>query len=165
MGAPHGVRGEVALHSLSGETDHLTRLTEVELRLSGEDSRVYRVASVRQAASKMIVRFDGIDTRDDARALGGWEVWVARQAASPLGADEYYLADLYGAGVLQAGRRVGVVVGVLPGGASDLLEVSPADRRQASSFYVPFLMRFVTAVDVTAGIVELAPGYQWGNGA
>ena len=124
--------------------------------------RSAHVGDLRQEkGGRTFVRFDGVDTREAARALTGWEVWVARQNATPLHENEYYLADLCGAEVFQEGRRVGVLAAILPGGPSDLLEIG-ADGGER--FFVPFLTRFVPVVDIAGRRIELESGYDWGNG-
>lgn len=160
IGAAHGVRGEMALISLSGETAHLRYICDVELRFATGSARRARVASVREGGSKTIVRLDGVDTREAARALTGCEVWVAREAATPLQKDEFYLADLCGADVFQNGRQVGVLAGVLPGGQSDLLEIR---SESGARFMVPFMIRFVPTVAVADRRIEIEPGYDWGG--
>ena len=160
LGAAHGVRGEQALTSLSGETAHLLHIGDVQLCAPDGRVRAAHVGSARQTGSKTIVHIDGVETREAARALTRWEVWVAREDATPLREDEYYLADLCGAEVFQQGRRLGVVAGVLPGGPSDLLEISSVAGER---FLVPFLARFVPSVDVADRHIELEPGYDWGG--
>ena len=161
LGAAYGVRGELALISLSGETAHLLNIGDVQLRSPQGAVRAARVSGVRQNGSKTIIRLDGVETREAARALTGWEGWGARQEATPLQEDEYYLADLCGVEVFQQDRPVGVVVGVLPGGPSDLLEIRAED---GDRFFVPFLARFVPVVEVAARRIELESGYDWGTG-
>ena len=108
LGAPHGVHGFQAVRSLSGETDHLFRLTEVELRDRSGARRQHRtVAEVRSVGAKMILRFDDVQAPEQARQFSGWVVWVPRGQASGLAAGEYYVADLCGCSVYQCGRSRG----------------------------------------------------------
>ena len=133
----------------------------VELRSPAGVRRRTRVGSCRVSGHKLIADFEDVRSREAARDLTGWEVWVERKYASALHEDEFYLADLYDAGVFQDGTRIGTILGVMAGGAGDLLEVEPEEGGKA--FYVPFLKRFVTAVDVQARRVELKEGNVWQN--
>ena len=158
LGAPHGVRGLQAVRSYSGDTEHLFRLREVELRerRSGRRRRG-SVAEVRQVGAKVMMRFAGVSAREQARELTGWELWVPRSEASALRTGEYYAADLCRCTVFQRGRAVGEVSNVIAAGGGDALEVTDA---AGASFLVPFRELFVPNVDLAARRVELADDFE-----
>jgi 16S rRNA processing protein RimM len=147
----HGTGGEVRVRSFSGETAHLLRLAEVTLRRGGAERTVV-VETARAASSDVLVKFAGIDDRETAQRLAGWELWVDRSLAAPLAAGEVYATDLCGCGVFAGAERVGDVTGVCETGHAPLLEVRTVDGRTAM---VPFTDHFVGEVDVAAGRVEL----------
>jgi len=149
--AAHGTAGEVRVRSFSGETGHLLRLTEVTLR-RGEVERTVAVEASRPASPDVLVKFAGVDSREAAQALAGWELWVDRSRAAPLAAGEYYAVDLCRCGVFFGAERVGAVTGVCETGHAQLLEVRTGDGR---TVMVPFTDHFVGEVDVDAGRVEL----------
>jgi 16S rRNA processing protein RimM len=149
--AAHGTAGEVRVKSFSGETGHLLRLTEVTLR-RGEVERTVAVEASRPATPDVLVKFAGVDDREAAQALAGWELWVDRSRAAPLAAGEHYAVDLCRCGVFFGAERVGVVTGVCETGHAQLLEVRTGDGR---TVMVPFTDHFVGDVDVAAGRVEL----------
>ena len=159
LGAPYGVRGLQAVRSYSGDTEHLFRLREVELReqRSGRRQRC-TVAEVRQVGDKVIMRFDGVSAREQARDLTGWELWVPRGQASMLQPGEFYTADLCGCTVFQRQRVVGVVTDVITaGGGDDMLEVTDPC---GGPFLVPFRERFVPGVDLGARRIDLADEFE-----
>ena len=158
LGAPHGVRGLQAVRSYSGDTEHLFRLREVELRerRSGR-RRSGSVAEVRQVGDKVIMRFAGVSAREQARELTGWELWVPRSEASALRPGEYYAADLCRCTVFQGGRAVGEVSNVIAAGGGDALEVTDS---AGAPFLVPFRELFVPNVDLAARRVELADDFE-----
>ena len=147
----HGTAGEVRVRSFSGETGHLLRLAEVALR-RGDEERTVAIEAVRPASPDVLVKFAGIDDREAAQKLRGWELWVDRSRAAPLAAGEYYAADLCGCGLFVGDERVGAVTGVCDTGHAPLLEVRTGDGR---TVMVPFTDHFVGGVDVAAGRVEL----------
>ncbi len=149
--AAHGTAGEVRVKSFSGETGHLLRLAEVTLR-RGEAERTVAVEGCRSALPDVLVKFAGVDDREAAQALAGWELWVDRSRAAPLTACEYYAVDLCGCGVFFGVERVGTVTGICEAGYAQLLEVRTGDGR---TVMVPFTDHFVGEVDVAAGRVEL----------
>ena len=147
----HGTGGEVRVQSFSGETDHLLRLGEVTLRRGGVERKI-AVEAVRPALPDVLVKFAGIDDREAARAITGWELCVERSRAAPLGDGEYYAVDLCRCGVYAGPERVGEVTAVCETGHAPLLEVRTGDGR---TVMVPFTDHFVGEVDVAAGRVEL----------
>lgn len=159
LGAPYGVRGLQAVLSYSGDTEHLFRLREVELRerRSGRRRRC-SVAEVRQVgANKVVMRFAGVSAREQARRLVGWELWVPRCEASLLRPGEFYAADLCRCAVFQGDRAVGMVSNVIPAGGGDVLEVTDA---AGVSFLVPFRELFVPRVDLDARRIDLADEFE-----
>jgi 16S rRNA processing protein RimM len=149
--AAHGTAGEVRVKSFSGETGHLLRLAEVTLR-RGEVERTVAVEGCRPALADVLVKFAGVDDREAAQALTGWELWVDRSRAAPLAAGEYYAVDLCRCSVFFGAKRVGAVIGVCETGHAQLLEVRTGDGR---TVMVPFMDHFVGEVDVAAGRIEL----------
>jgi 16S rRNA processing protein RimM len=147
----HGTAGEVRVKSFSGETEHLLRLAEVTLRRGGVE-RTVAIEACRTALPDVLVKFAGIDDREAAQKLRGWELWVERSRAAPLAAGEYYATDLRGCGLFVGAERVGSVTGVCDAGRAPLLEVRTGDGR---TVMVPFTDHFVGEVDVAAGRVEL----------
>ena len=158
LGAPYGVHGLQAVRSYSGDTEHLLRLREVELRerRSGRRRRCI-VAEVRQIGDKVIMRFDGVSAREQARDLTGWELWVPRCQASMLHPGEYYAADLCRCTVYQRKRVIGAVTNVIDAGGGDMLEVTDC---AGEPFLVPFREMFVPSVDVDARRIELADEFE-----
>ena len=158
LGAPHGVHGMQAVRSFSGDTEHLLRLREVELRerRSGR-RRCCTVAEVRQVGDKVIMRFDGVSAREQARNLTGWELWVPRCQASMLQPGEFYAADLCRCTVYQRKRAVGAVTNVIEAGGGDMLEVTDS---AGDPFLVPFREMFVPHVDIDARRIDLADEFE-----
>ena len=158
IGAPYGVHGLQAVRSLSGDTDHLFRLREVELRERRSGRRRFRtVAEVRQVGDKVVMRFDGVSAREQARDLTGWELWVPRCQASRLHPGEFYAADLCRCTVYQRERVVGAVTNVIDAGGGDVLEVTDS---AGQPFLVPFRKIFVPCVNVDARRIELADEFE-----
>jgi 16S rRNA processing protein RimM len=133
----HGTQGEVKVGSYSGELEHLLSLSEVTLRCHSGERRL-KIEQVRLAHSEALVKFAGVDTRDEAARLTRCELWAPRAAASPRGEDEYYIADLIGCGLYSAEapeRPTARVVSVWNSGICDMLEV---ETESGQTYNVPF---------------------------
>ncbi|MCE1196545.1 ribosome maturation factor RimM [bacterium] len=159
LGAPKGVRGALKVQSYSGEFDHLASLEFALLGPEGkpELASPMRIAAVDRGAIGMSIVFAGYDSPEKARALTGMELFLPREAASPLAENEWYIHDLVGLKLTLSGEPVGEVVGVLDGGADPLLEIKPA--KGGAACLVPFRGEFIGAVDVGAGTMELLAGW------
>ncbi len=132
------------------------RRGEADNRTLPEGWRPVTVASARRLpgpaaaiASRWLVRFAEVDSREAAEGLRGATAWAA-----PLDDhDALWVHELVGSEVVDAtGRQLGPVVAVVANPASDLLEL-------ASGGLVP--LRFVTGhqpgridVDIPPGLVE-----------
>ncbi len=151
IASTHGIGGELRVRSLSGQIGHLLCLRSVLLR-KGDVEKPVDFEWVRRQDPGVIVKVEGLDTPEKARSLVGSEIWVPRAAAAPLGADEYYAADLCRCRLWFGDQEVGVVRSVWEGGPSQLLEVVGAKGR---TFLVPFSEHFIGDVDIGAGMIRL----------
>jgi 16S rRNA processing protein RimM len=114
VGAPFGLKGFVKVRSLSGEIDHLLKLRSVVLRQNGAEKTAVIEESSPALLPQALMKFAGIDSPEDAKALGGAELLVRREEASPLGPGEFYIEDLKGLAVVFVG---GLGVGGFGGGS------------------------------------------------
>ncbi|AFG37292.1 ribosome maturation factor RimM [Spirochaeta africana] len=148
----HGVRGELKVRSTSGEMEHFLKLGSVTVRQKGQDDRELQVRSVRGKPDAIILALEGINDPETARKLRGSELIVPRDAAAPLGTNEYYVADLVGCCIQYLGTTVGRVVSVWNNGLHDMFDI---ELNEGGQRVVPFLDKFIGAVDPDAGYIEL----------
>ena len=125
----HGVTGEVRLKLFGEGVESLRRfrafndssLTLTKLRDDGKGGA--------------IARFAEVTDRTAAEKLRGTALTVPRSALPPLGAGEYYHADLIGLpAVSDTGEALGTCVAVDNFGAGDVLEIERPDGKR---FMVP----------------------------
>lgn len=147
---PHGVRGEVRVELFSDELDLVERETFLLGRRVSQ-LETYGVEGVRVHQGRLLLKFVGVDDRDEADALRGLEVYIPRAELPPLAENEFYLYELVGMGVvLETGERFGVVKDVLrTGGANDVFVVSTAvdgDGNNGQEVLIPDIAEVVLAV-------------------
>jgi 16S rRNA processing protein RimM len=147
IGAPHGVRGEVRLHSFTANPTAIAAYGPLET----EDGRVFAIESLRPAKHAFVARLSGVADRDAAERLANTKLYVPRERLpEPVEADEFYHADLIGLrAVDRAGRECGIVVAVHNFGAGDLIELKPTDSAQTE--LLPFDAVTVPEVDIAHG--------------
>jgi 16S rRNA processing protein RimM len=130
VGAPFGLKGFVKVKPLSGEIDHLLKLRSAILRQKGAEKPV-SIEESAPALPQVVMKFAGINSPEAAKALGGAELLVRREEASPLGPGEFYVEDFKGLAVVfagaggsgQEGEILGQVTGIVEGGGGDLVEI------------------------------------------
>lgn len=149
---PHGIKGSIKLKTFSGEVEHLFHLKSVQLRHEGQ-TRNLIIDEIKLHGNDPLIHFEGIDTPEAARLLGGWELWVERDNATPLDAGEYYVADLMNSSIIVEGKRVAVVGAILDGPQALLLEVTHDESKKIS--LIPFMSPFIGYVDIEKKEIEL----------
>lgn len=153
----HGLRGElvVELH-----TDQPGAVFVPGRRvLVGSVAGVLRpepleISSLRPFKDGLIVKFQGLDDRDEAELWRDRFLFLEASELTPLREDEVYLHELRGMRVqLGSGELVGTVLEIyeLPQGLA--LDVS---RANSKSIIVPY-DRVVTSVDRAARVVRIDP--------
>lgn len=153
LGRPHGVRGELALRPFNADGEALLDAElplPVELvaeRQGKETRRAMTVLAVRPADQLLLVRFEGVDTREAAATLTNAELWLPRQELPPLEDDEFYVEDLVGCTVVdEQGRERGKVVATFWNGAQDVLTVAG----EGGELLIPAVPEFLREVDLDA---------------
>lgn len=127
----HGVKGEVRLKLF---TDRVANLRAHEVLWVGGVER--RLTDVRDGGKTAVACFEGVSDRNDAEALRGSLVEIARDALPPLEEGEYYHSELIGLPCFDSGgAAVGSVIAVENFGAGDLLDVETGEGRRS---LIPF---------------------------
>jgi 16S rRNA processing protein RimM len=148
------VRGEVRVQSFTADPLALKGYNPL---LSSDGARQFVLASLKPAKDMLIARVEGVATREQAEALNGVELFVARERLPKAAEeDEFLLADLVGCRCLDAsGHEIGVVIDVPNYGAGDLLDIKPATG--GASVLMPFTKAFAPAVDIAGRMITIAP--------
>jgi 16S rRNA processing protein RimM len=151
IGAAHGLRGEVRLHSFTADPRAIAGYGPLE---SG-DGRIFEIETMRPAKDHFVAKLAGIRDRSAAEQLSNVKLYVPRERLPPAQADEFYHADLIGLAVVdRAGRALGTVIAIHNFGAGDLIEVRQAE---GGTELVPFDETNVPAIDVGAGRIVVDP--------
>jgi 16S rRNA processing protein RimM len=148
-----GVRGEVRLKSFCAEPEAIAGYSPL---WTEDGTRSFAVRITRTLNGALAARLTGIDTKDEADALRGTQLFTDRAKLPNLPDDEFYHADLIGLTVLDAGgATLGTVRAVHNHGAGDILEVYQPGRKTA--LLLPFTREIVPTVDLKAGRIIADP--------
>lgn len=137
-----GVRGDLRLTTFTEDP-----LAVADYRLLRKDgSPGLTLSQARPTKGGILCRAKEVDTREDAEALRGLQLFVHRDDLPPPDEDEFYLADLIGMSVeTPDGQLLGSVKNVQDFGAGDLLEIQP---KGGASWWLPFTRDAVPEVRV-----------------
>jgi len=156
-----GVKGFVKVISFSGENDHFYNLEEVILQ-NNRIREKKKIEEVLLRENDLIIKFEGIQTPEEAKKYINWEMWVPREKVCALGEGEYYLADLYGCTLISTPEKGSIVYGKVKSvicdcGTADLLEVEAVEAEEDKNkvFLIPFINKFIGKVDIANKTIEL----------
>ena len=155
----HGIGGEVVVDVRTDDPyDRFAPGTVLRARARDKTERGVVVESMREHSGRLLVRFDGVNSRDAADALRGSLFIVDTADLPPIAdPDEFYDHELEGLRVRTlAGHEVGRVTEVLHTPAGEILAVRP-DEGEGPEILVPFVSAIVTAVSLEDGLVEIDP--------
>ena len=154
FGAPHGVRGEIRVKSLTGNPCAIGAYGP--LTDKGR-VRAFAFEALRPLKADMLVaRLAGVSTREAAEALNGVEIFARRGQLPPPNEDEFYFDDLVGLEAFRAdGARLGRIVAVMNHGAGDILEIAPADGGE--TLLLTFTRHVAPTIDFAAGRIVIEP--------
>lgn len=153
IGGAFGVQGDVRLKSFCAEPETIV------------DYGPYYAPDGREFATLVLTgrtkggftaRLDGVVTKEQADALRGTALSVARTRLPQLPDDEFYHADLIGMQVVDTGGAdLGRVKAVHNHGAGDLLELIVPGA--TATVLLPFTKAAVPTVDLAAGRMVADP--------
>lgn len=150
---PHGIRGEVAVKSLTERPD-LRFWPGSKLYIGADDSSLQKVVigSVRPFKKGYLVVFENFVDRNEAEKIRGWSVYILRRDAAKPEKNAFYHHELIGLTIEDNnGNELGRVCAILELEAYDLLEV---ERSGGSNYYIPVVDEFIHEMDPVAGRVR-----------
>lgn len=149
--APHGVRGEMKVQSLSGEDAHFKALSRVWLKKSGREFEM-KVRGVRGALPNLIIAFENVDSPEEAGKFRGAEVLAERDQAAIRKDGEFYYADLTGCMIVYHSVEMAEVKSVWDNGNCHMFE---CELKDGGIVQIPFQNQFIGDVDTDRKQIEL----------
>ena len=158
LGRAHGVRGEIGLDRVSLTAEELSAVGDFVWEGPRGARRELRLAAVRPADARFLIRFEGVEDRDQAVALAGGALLADRSRLPDPGPGVLYTFQLMGLKVVDGtGRELGVIGDVLRTGANPVYVV-----RGERELLIPAIGSVVRQVDLEQGVVtvDLPPGLE-----
>jgi 16S rRNA processing protein RimM len=152
----HGVGGEVRVHLHNRDSDFFAEKRELELVHPDGERRRVKMSTRPGAKNRVLGRVEGLEGRDQARNLMGWELIVPKTELPDLEGSEFYHHELIGLDVvLENGEKVGVLTEIQSAGPVDMWIVKTSE----DEVYLPALEAFIVEVDLVEGRVVLEDGW------
>ena len=154
-----GIKGGVVVRLLNEESPGFYTGLKVSAKLGKLAPKELTINSV---MDKGRIFFDEITDRSDAESLLGAEILIHRDLLPDLAEDEYYLADMIGAKIVdKEGNLLGLLMDYGSNNAQTLLEIETIDQKSASIPLVqPIVCKIdcenkIIVVDLPEGLLEL----------
>ena len=149
-----GVRGELRIKSFAATPEDIAAYGPLSTEDGSESYTLVLTGQTTKGA--LIARLSGVQTKEQADALRGVQLFVDRDRLPSLPDDEFYHADLVGLDVFDTGgAALGRVKSVQNHGASDLLEIHGPGLN--ATVLLPFTHAAVPTVDLSAGRIVADP--------
>jgi len=158
--APHGVRGELKCAVLTDFPRRFASTARIYLKTGGSQGTARQEFAVQRARLQghfVLLKLDGVDTRDAAERWRNALVEVPSEERVRLPRGHYYWHDIIGLAVrTEDGESLGRVREILETGANDVYVVDTAE----GELLVPAIKDVVKRIDPEQGemIVELLEG-------
>ena len=154
FGAPQGVRGEIRVKAFTADPKSIGAYGPLT---DAKGAAAFALRVVRSLRDDMVVvRLEGIATREAAAALTGVELFARRAQLPPPDAEEFYYDDLVGLeAVTPEGVALGRVAAIVNHGAGDVLEIAPAAGGE--TLLLPFTRQVAPEIDFAGGRIVIKP--------
>ena len=151
----HGLKGEVVVTVLSDAPERFAPGSVVlGTAPEGVAARELTVLESRPFQGRLLVRFDGCERREDAEALHGFELTIARSEVAPLPEGTLYRFQWIGLSVrTTAGAPLGSVTDIFATGSNDVLVVRDKERE----VLIPMLQGVIVSVDLPGRVILVEP--------
>ncbi|WP_027178574.1 ribosome maturation factor RimM [Maridesulfovibrio bastinii] len=152
---PHGLRGEVCIESYADSPFLYGEVPFVFLGKNKGKPRRFRVLSHRKHKGRVLLTFEGVDGRDKAEDLRGFQVFIREKDLPESGKDSLYLYQIKGMRVvLENGETVGTVSDFLLNCGQETWVIKSEDGKE---ILFPAEQDFILSVNMESHEITVAP--------
>lgn len=150
---PRGIKGEVVADLLTDFPDRFDGLENVTALTPNAQRRRLTIERYWFQSGRIVLKFDGIDSIDEAEALRDAEICIPESEAVELEEGEFYDWELVGCTVETIkGERIGTVRELMRTGGAELLVIDGAKE-----FLIPFVEAICVEVDLENKLIRIDP--------
>ena len=152
---PRGLRGEAVAEVLTDFPERFDGLEDVTAVLPGGERRELKLKNAWFQNERIVLKFEGLDSIDDAESLRDAEICVPEKEAVELEEGEFFDWQLVGCeAVTPEGEIIGKVRELMRTGGTEVLVIDAPDGREA---LIPFAESICTEVDVESKRITVDP--------
>ena len=152
-----GIKGEVKVMPFTDDITRFDDLEKVYVKTKKEE-KLYKIQNVRYHKNMVLIKFENIETPEQAELLRNAFLEIDREDAIPLEEGTYYIADLIGMEVYSDdGNKLGIVEDIYNTGANDIYVV---ENDLGKQILLPGIKEVIKEVnlDTEKITVHLIPG-------
>jgi 16S rRNA processing protein RimM len=144
-----GIKGWVKVFSFTDPRENILTYSPWLLK-KGDETKTVNVVDGQLQGKTIVAQLTGVNDRDQAASLMGWDIFITQDQLPKAAKGEYYWSELIGLNVETIdGVQLGVVDSLLETGANDVIIVQGERER-----VIPFLQgQTIINVDLDAGKV------------
>ena len=162
-----GIKGELKVFPTTDELRRFDKLKKVFLLKNSkdidtatfEDIITLEVVNVKYLKNNPVIKFDKIDSIEEAEKYIGFDIYVDRVNAIDLSNNEYFIVDLIGLKVYDHSKFIGIVDDILKTKVSSILAIKLNDDLCAITkekiIYVPMVLDFIKSIDTANGNIYI----------
>lgn len=141
-----GIKGWVKVFSFTADKANILKYSPWLLKKAGE-TKTIKVIDGNLQGKAIVAHLEGINDRDKAESLMGWDIFINPEQLPKAARGEYYWSDLVGLNVENTdGVEFGVITSLLETGANDVIIVQGERER-----CIPFLQgQTIVSIDLDA---------------
>lgn len=145
----HGIRGAVKVRSFSDSTDCYNKRSDLMIFNADGRRLDHRIEWARPYKNGMRLGIEDITTRNQAEALVGCGIYIARTCLPSLDPDTNYWIDLIGMAVYTTDDEyIGCICDIIVTGANDVYVVKTPEGYVTDEILLPAIASVVIEVDV-----------------
>lgn len=155
----HGIKGELKIMPTTDDPKRFEKLKEIYIQQ--KEMKRYKVETIRYHKQFVLIKFEGINSLNDAELLKNAVLKINRTDSLPLEKDEYYISDLYSLTVTtEDGRVLGELIDIIYTGSNDVYVVKNKDTNK--ELLIPAIKQVIKQVDLQQKTmtVKLLPGLE-----
>lgn len=151
---PHGIKGEVKVYSLTDNNERFKKIDYVII-----NNKEYKIEGCKFQANRVIVKFDEVNSIEDAEKLRNAQIFINREDGIQLSEDSYYIADILDCTVYDTDSLcIGKVEDVIETGSNDVY-VARNDKKE--ELLIPAIGSVVKKVDIEREEIIILPVKEW----
>lgn len=147
----HGLRGEVKVITWTDSPEVFEGLKNVVAKTRAGQSDLV-IKNVKYQKNNIIVKFEGIDTIEEAEKFKNAVLMASRSELGELPEGVYYIADLVGCEIFDESGKIGVLADVFTAGASDVYDIK---REGKKNLLVPVIDGVLKSVDIGGKRIDI----------